>query len=69
MSTRRALRWATYSSAMGLLLLVSGCDSKREVGEPAGKATAATEVGGAETTASPGGPNVTPDQATPPVSR
>ena len=69
MFVRKCLRLATVLLMLGLPMLASGCDSKRDVGQPGGKANAATELGGGETTASPGGPNVTPDEATPPVSR
>jgi hypothetical protein len=70
MCVRQCLRLATVLMMLGIPMLVAGCgDSKREVGQPGAKAGAATELGGGETTASPGGPNVTPDQGTPPVSR
>ncbi len=70
MLARRSLCRAMYSSTLGLLLVMAGCgDSKRDVGRPGGEANAATERGAGETTASPGGPNVTPDQGTPPVGR
>lgn len=53
-----------------LSVLLSGCsESSREAERPGGKATAATEKGGGETTADPGTPNVRPDMGTPPVSR
>jgi hypothetical protein len=70
MFTRRCLPLAKVLLMLGLPMLAVGCgDSTRDVGQPGGKADAATERGGGETTASPGGPNVTPDQGTPPVSR
>ena len=71
MLTRICSRGAMYSSALGLILLAAGCggDSMRDVGQPGGKANAATERGGGETSASPGGPNVTPTEGTPPGGR
>jgi hypothetical protein len=70
MFVRKCSRLAKVLLMLGLPMLAAGCgDSKRDVGQPGGKATAATERGGGETTASPGGPHVTPDEATSPVSR
>jgi hypothetical protein len=58
------LRRMVVSSVIGLPLLAAGCtENPRDVGVPAGKATAATEIGGGATTASPGGPNVGPTGA------
>jgi len=70
MFVRNCLRLAKVLLMLGLPMLAAGCgDSTRDVGQPGGKADAATERGGGVTTASPGGPNVTPDEGTPPGSR
>jgi hypothetical protein len=64
MSIRGCLRVAVISAVIGLPVLAAGCtDNQRDAGAPGGKATAATEIGGGETTASPGGPNVGPPGA------
>ncbi|MGP0069443.1 MAG: hypothetical protein ACLQGP_38335 [Isosphaeraceae bacterium] len=70
MFVRKCFHLATILFMLGLPMLAAGCgDSKRDVGEPGGKANAATERGAGPTTASPGGPNVTPNEGTPPVGR
>jgi hypothetical protein len=71
MFVRKYIYLARVVLMLGLPILAAGCgdSSMREVGQPAGKADAATERGGGETSASPGGPNVTPNEGTPPVSR
>jgi hypothetical protein len=70
MSIRKLMRMATMVSAMGLLVLAAGCtDNQRDPGGPGGQATGATERGGGVTSASPGGPNVGPNQGTGPGGR
>ncbi len=71
MFARKWLRLATTALMIGLPVLAAGCggDDKRDVGAPGGKADASTERGGGVTTGTPGGPNVTPNQGTPPTSR
>jgi hypothetical protein len=70
MLLRRCSRLGIILLMLGLPILASGCgDSTRDVGRPGGQANAATERGAGETTASPGGPNVTPNEGTPPVGR
>ena len=64
MFLRKSLRVAMLLSIFGLLPLAAGCqDNPRESGG-GGKASGATERGGGVTTASPGGPNVRPDEGT-----
>jgi hypothetical protein len=70
LTTTKLIRAATIFSLLGLPILASGCSQDSGQAEhPGGKATAATEKGGGETTEDPGGPNVRPDMGTPPVSR
>jgi hypothetical protein len=70
MSPKKRLDRALAAAMLVLPLLVAGCtEDQRAAGQPGAKATGATGIGGAETSASPGGPNVRPDMATPPTGR
>jgi hypothetical protein len=65
MLVRKWLRLGMLGAVLGLSLLETGCRDERNANTTGRQTTGTSDSGGPVTTASPGGPNVGPNEGTP----